>query len=289
LDYLSVPAIPGVLCLSLISLLFILPANILAGENEPEKIVPEWIPDAIPQISEAHHPAVEPSSDRPQPLLVPDAERFTEEAAQRMIATGQNLLAPVYRPLAEQIAADFGLDQNSSGIGIDIGSGPGNLIFELCALTGLHWVNADINPHFFPHFMAEAQQLGYGHRVSAVFADAAALPFRDNYANIIISRGSYPFWGDLTAGISEIMRVLKPGGVAWIGRGFARDMPVEIAREIRDRQGRSMVYDRQDEVEDLHRIFRSLGIHSYRIETPEPENAEDLNYGIWMEIHKPER
>ncbi len=78
-------------------------------------------------------------------------EKYTEQQALGMIRTSRKVLAPVYAPLAEQIVSDFDLDKKV-GIGIDLGSGPGTLIVELCERTKLHWINADINPHFFPHF-----------------------------------------------------------------------------------------------------------------------------------------
>ena len=219
-------------------------------------------------------------------LRTPSDEKYTYAAAQRMIAAGEGLLNPVYAPLAAQIVADYNLAEKSSGIGIDLGSGPGNLIFELCRLTKLHWINADINPHFFAHFYAEAEKKGFAHRVSAVFADAQAMPFRDNYADIIVSRGSYHFWEDKGLGLREIYRVLKPGGVAYIGRGFARDMPVDIARSIRDNQKNFPEYDPQADAVQLKKIFEKLQIKSYRIERPVPPDSEGLNYGIWMEIRK---
>jgi len=239
----------------------------------------------IPSVATLELPEMTPPESKP--LMVPDHDRFTEEAADRMIAAGHGLLAPVYEPLARQIVADYNLAEMPDGIGIDLGSGPGNLIFELARQTKLHWINVDINPHFFSHFYDEAQNLGIAHQVSAIFADAQLLPFRDNYADIIVSRGSYHFWDCTLPGIEEIMRVLKPGGVAYIGRGFARDMPVEIARSIRDQQGRSMEYDRQAETIRLEKIFRKLKIDTYRIETPTPAGADDLNYGIWFELRAP--
>jgi len=124
-------------------------------------------------------------------------EKYTEQNAIGMIRVRRGTLASVYAPMAKQIAMDFYL-REKEGIGIDIGSGPGTLILELCRHSRLHWINADINPHFFPHFYKQAQQQGLGHRVSAVFVDTGALLFRDNYADIIVSRGSFPFWQDKT-------------------------------------------------------------------------------------------
>ena len=158
-----------------------------------------------------------------------------------MIESGKGHLAPVYAPIAKQIVSDFDLSEKE-GIGIDLGSGPGTLILELCKLTkNLHWINADINPHFFPRFFAEAEKAGMSGRVSAMFADAHALPFRDGYADAIVSRGCFFFWENKPQALAEVYRVLKPGGAAFVGRGMARHFPVDKAREIRSHQKGSKV------------------------------------------------
>jgi SAM-dependent methyltransferase len=212
-------------------------------------------------------------------------EKYTEQAALRMIKASRGALAPVYAPVAEQIVTDFNLKEKE-GIGIDIGSGPGTLILELCGRTRLHWINADINPHFFPHFYRQAQQRGFGHRVSAVYADARALPFRDNYADIIVSRGSFPFWQDKTRAFSEIYRVLKPGAVAYIGRGFSRNLPVAAAEKIRGKQGGKMKYNVDMASDELRQIMKMLKIKEWKIHRPNPPGSDNVNYGLWIEIHK---
>ena len=208
--------------------------------------------------------------------------------AERMIRASREVLAPVYAPLAKQIVDDFGLADND-GIGIDLGSGPGTLIVELCKRTRMHWVNADINPRFFPYFLRLAEAHGVGHRVSALYADAQSLPFRDDYAAVVVSRGSYHFWPDRRKGFAEIYRVLKPGGVAYIGRGFSRDLPVEVARRIRAGQGKRVRYDRDEQAEALRRMLDGLGIRGFRIHTPNAPGDADLHYGIWVEFRKPAR
>jgi len=213
-------------------------------------------------------------------------EKYTEANALGMIRASRETLAPVYAPLAEQIAMDFKL-RDKNGIGIDLGSGPGTLILELCRHTRLHWINADINPHFFPHFYKQAQQRGFGHRVSAVFADAGALPFRDNYADIIVSRGSFPFWQDKRRSFSEIYRVLKPGAVAYIGRGFPRNLPVAKAKKIRGKQRGKMKYDVDKAADELRQIMKVQQIKDWKIHRPNPPGGDNVNYGIWIEFHKP--
>jgi len=214
-------------------------------------------------------------------------EKYTEQNALGMIRTSRKTLAPVYAPLAEQIVSDFDLSKKD-GIGIDLGSGPGTLIVELCKRTRMHWINADINPHFFPHFYRQAEKCGFGHRVSAVFADAHNLPFRDNYADIIVSRGSYHLWEDKVQAFGEIYRVLKPGAAAYIGRGFSRNLPVETAKKIRAKQRRKMNYDVENKANELYNIMNKLGIKDYRIDRPKPPGSENVNYGIWVEFRKTE-
>jgi len=214
-------------------------------------------------------------------------EKYTERSALGMIKASRGVLEPVYAPLAEQIVADFDLDKKT-GIGIDLGSGPGTLIIELCKRTQLHWVNADINPHFFPYFYKSAEEHGFGHRVSAIFADACALAFRDNYADIIVSRGSFHFWKDKVRAFDEIYRVLKPGTVAYIGRGFSENLPVETAKKIRAKQDKKMNYDVEKTANELRQIMIDLGIKKYYIHKPRPAGSEGVNYGVWVEFHKPE-
>lgn len=209
-----------------------------------------------------------------------------EKSARRMIRASEGALAPVYAPLAEQIVQDFNLSE-ARGIGIDVGSGPGTLAVELCKRTDMHWINADINPHFFPYFYDLAEKNGIAHRVSAIRADAQRLPFRTGYADVIVSRGSYQFWNDRKKGFKEIYRVLKPGGVAYIGRGFARDMPVRRARKVRQDQNGGPQYDRFKHAKQHADIMKQLGIKDWRVNVPTPDGSDGVSYGVWVTFHKP--
>ena len=219
-------------------------------------------------------------------LQLPSGGKFTEEKAVAVIKGSRAMLAPVYGPLAEQIVEDFDLEEKT-GIGIDLGSGQGTLIIELCKRTQLHWINADINPHYFAYFYEQAEKHGFGHRVSAIMADAHSLPFHDDYADFIVSRGSFHFWKDKVRAFGEIYRVLKPGAVAYIGRGFSANLPVEIASQIRAKQGKKMKYDVEKTANELSSIMKELGIKDYCIHRPKPPGSEEVNYGIWLEFHKP--
>lgn len=122
--------------------------------------------------------------------------------------------------------------------------------------------------------------------MDTVFADAQALPFKDNYADIIVSRGSFQFWKDKRLAFSEIYRVLKTGGIAFIGRGFSENLPVEIAKNIREQTDGGPRYDVAGTAEELRQIMKILSINEYKIQMPKPPGSEGINYGIWLEFYK---
>ena len=61
---------------------------------------------------------------------------------------------------------------------------------------------------------------GLSGRVVPVVADVGCMPFPDNFADLIVSGGSAPFWPDKTTAFKEAYRVLKPNGMTYIGGGM---------------------------------------------------------------------
>lgn len=202
---------------------------------------------------------------------------------------GLRALKPVYAPLAEFLVDRFELAE-SDGIGIDVGGGPGDLIVELASRTPrMHWINADIDPRPFARFFRSGEAAGVSDRVSALRADACSLPFRDEVADVVVSRGSFHLWSDLEVAFAEVRRVLKPDGVAWIGRGFSENLPVETARAVRAAQragGGEPRYGLDETEAELRGALEAAGIRSFRIHRPNPPGAEGVNYGIWVEFRK---
>ncbi len=221
----------------------------------------------------------------PQKASNPNSQEKQRLRAASMIRTSRRVLAPVYAPLAEHIVDRLALE-DKTGIGIDVGSGPGTLIIELCERTRMNWVNADINPYSFAHFFTEAERRGFAHRVGAIQADVHDLPFRTNYADVILSRGSFHLWRDKVRAFAEIYRVLKPGATAYVGRGFSENLPVRTATEIRKKQGRRMKYDVEKTADELRMIMNKLAIQEYQIHRPRADLYETVNYGVWVEFRK---
>jgi len=97
----------------------------------------------------------------------------------------------------------------------------------------------------------------------------------------------YPFWQDKRRAFSKIYRVLKPGAVAYIGRGFSENLPVATAKKIRGKQRGKMKYDMDKAADELRQIMKVLQIKEWKIHRPNPPGGEIINYGIWIEFHKP--
>ncbi len=216
----------------------------------------------------------------------PDYEKFSEKYPQRFKNTAQNVLAPAYPYLAEYLVDRYSL-KDKSGIGIDIGGGSGNVVLELVKKTEkFYWISTDINTYFFEIICKNAAEQSLAHRLGIVFADAHCLPFKDNYADIVVSRGSFWIWKNKELAFSEIYRVLKPGGTAFIGRGFTDNMPLKVARQIREKQGKkSLNYDPDETAKELAAIMEKLGIENYKIHRPKSEQKE-VSYGVWVEFSK---
>jgi len=219
------------------------------------------------------------------PLERPDYERFSKEAADRFndLAKRRGL---VYERLAEFLVERFDLESRP-GIGIDVGGGPGDLVFELAERTDrFYWIDADVNTWYAVPFHEEALRRDVSHRCGFVFADACALPFKDGFADLLVSRGSYQFWPDLEQGVKEAIRVLRPGGEAWIGRGFPPTMPEE---EILALRTKGLVggpnYDPDEDAARFKALAEKLKIRDFDVVRTKPED-QSANYGVWLRINR---
>lgn len=150
-------------------------------------------------------------------MLAMNARQYNEQ-------TMKGLFRKIYPVIAEQAIARTGI---RSGLCVDLGGGPGMLGICVAQASDLQVVIVDpllecieqANQNIAEHRIAE--------RVTAELGQAEALPFRAGSVDMVISRGSIYFWEDQRLGLREILRVLRPGGWAFVGGGFG-------TRELRD-------------------------------------------------------
>ncbi len=103
------------------------------------------------------------------------------------------------------------------GICVDIGCGTGNLDIELAKRSKFKIIGLDIDPDMRPLFEKRVREAGLQDRLSFVTGDAQEMPFEDDYADVIVSRGTLIFIPDIGKCLREVDRVLKPTGVAFLG------------------------------------------------------------------------
>lgn len=141
--------------------------------------------------------------------IVPD----TSAAAYEWVA--ENRTRHTYSLTAMRMLAESGGIRQ--GICIDVGCGPGHLDVELARRSELEITGLDIDPGMKPLFERRMREAGLESRVSFVLGDAQALPFPDDHADLIVSRGVLIFLPDIGKCLREVHRVLKPTGVAFLG------------------------------------------------------------------------
>lgn len=146
----------------------------------------------------------------------------------------ENIFAPIYPVIASDITDSSGIKE---GICLDLGCGIASLGIAIAEQTELMVYAVDISEKMYELAIEKAARHSVSDRVKPVLADVHELPFKDGFANLIVSRGSVFFWDDLPAAFKEIARVLAPGGEAWIGGGFGTAelrQQISAIMELRD-------------------------------------------------------
>ena len=136
----------------------------------------------------------------------------------------ENIFSPIYPVIAADI---LDIAPQAGGIMIDIGCGGGHLGMALMERTEHKGYFVDINQAALKLAKARAQARGLLERSVFLLEDVHRMSFENNFADLIVSRGSYTFWADLAAALVEIHRILAPGGLAYIGGGMGN-------RQLRD-------------------------------------------------------
>lgn len=110
---------------------------------------------------------------------------------------------------AWQLPIDW-LDIPPGGVGLDVGSGPGNVTASLARAAGADGLALGVDVS--EPMLARAVNAEAGPNVGFLHADAQQLPFRDQTVDAAISLAVLQLIPDPSATLAEMVRVLKPGG-----------------------------------------------------------------------------
>ncbi len=135
----------------------------------------------------------------------------------------------IYPVIASQIVELTGI---TSGHCIDLGGGPGMLGISMAKITDLQVTIYDLMPECVALVPENSLANGVADQVNAIQGMAEDMKFADNSIDLVVSRGSVFFWEDQKKGLSEVYRVLRPGGWAYIGGGFgSKELLEEINKQ----------------------------------------------------------
>lgn len=191
----------------------------------------------------------------------------------------REVFAPIYPVIAKQIVEKTTCH---TGICLDAGCGTGALGRAFAHLTQMDLVFFDQSNEMLDLSKKYTDEESLTHRSSFIEGDIHAIPFNEETIDLVISRGSSPFWEDWDKAYSEILRVLKKGSHAYIGGGFGsaklRD-EITATMEQRNPNWRKSFKDKvHQERENLPQILKRLNPHSYEIINDES--------GFWVFITK---
>ncbi len=120
--------------------------------------------------------------------------------------------------LLERIAADVAAVAPDGARVLEVGCGPGRLSILLARRYGLEVIGLDLDPAMVERARTNAARSAKqdGREPAFLVGDVASLAFPDRSFDLVVSTLSMHHWADPTAGLSEIGRVLRPGGRALV-------------------------------------------------------------------------
>ncbi|MDD2443901.1 MAG: class I SAM-dependent methyltransferase [Desulfotomaculaceae bacterium] len=192
----------------------------------------------------------------------------------------REVFAPVYPVIAGQIKHKTGIIR---GTCLDIGCGGGYLGIAMTGITELDVYLFDASQEMLKIAAGNIASRGLEQRIQTLPGDVHKIPLDDNSIDLVISRGSVFFWRDRQKAFQEIHRVLKPGGVAFVGGGFGTEALKEQITSVMEKKNKNWREKLkknigENAVEGFAETLRKAGIITFEIDRNEA--------GLWIIIRR---
>lgn len=138
----------------------------------------------------------------------PKQDRYFEMLAEMDVTKHLGSLEPTM-----QLVHLYGLNRDS--VLLDVGCGVGFTPCYLARKFGCRIVGIDLYPSMIERSMARAKKEKLDHLLDFRVADVQDLPFEDSTFDAVMAESVFAFVPDKALGLSECVRVTKPGG--WVG------------------------------------------------------------------------
>ena len=198
-----------------------------------------------------------------------EAKRFDKKVKENFM--------PAIVSTVKQIIEDYGV---LKGVCVDVGCGTAVFAIELCKHSKLKIFALEKEKAIYEVARMNIEGGGLADRIIPILGDAHKMPFENEFADFIISRGSYHCWKDKVQVFKEIYRVLKKGGTALVGGGFGRYVTDEEYKRMKSLRDRSLGDDAKAycSPDKLREVINKAGISNFRISYDRA--------GLWAEIKK---
>jgi ubiquinone/menaquinone biosynthesis C-methylase UbiE len=139
----------------------------------------------------------------------------------------------IYPYVAAQIMERY---QRDYGSALELGPFSGGISLELArshpriAIT----IGAE-SPAVIEYLRRKIALSGLSKRITVEATGLENLQFMDAQFDLVVLRGAFFFLKDRVGLLGEIVRVLKAGGMAFVGGGYGKGTPKELIEEIADR------------------------------------------------------
>ncbi len=192
----------------------------------------------------------------------------------------REIFAPIYPVIAGQIIQKTKLDKGKC---LDAGCGTGALGRALANCTDMDVVFFDQSEDMIELVKKYVDEENLKQRSSYLLGDIHNIPYDDDSIDLVISRGSIPFWDDWGKAYSEIYRILKKDGHAYIGGGFGNaklrdEIKNKMSKEDPDWSKKPYRKNMENKRKDLPRIMENINPTFYEI--------IDDESGFWVYIGK---
>ncbi len=199
------------------------------------------------------------------------AKRFDEKVRENFM--------PAIISTVKQIGEDYGVLE---GVCVDVGCGTAVFAIELCRRSRLKIYALEKENAIYEVARKNIEKERLTERIIPVLGDAHKLPFENEFADFIISRGSYHCWVDKVRVFEEIYRVLKKGGIGLVGGGFGRYVTEEESNRMKSLRDHSLKEDAKaySSPDKLSEVINKAGISKsdFRVSYDRA--------GLWAEIRK---
>lgn len=162
----------------------------------------------------------------------------------------------IYPYLASQIMERY---DKVSGTVLELGPFSGGICVELAKMhPGLKTTIADESAHVSRFFDEKIRASGLFKNIEIIETNLEHLIFNDSQFDLVICRGALFFLDNKSGLLREIYRVLKQGGMAFIGGGYGKNTPSELIHEIADesRELNNRLGRKRLSVENLDEIIK---------------------------------